>query len=69
MLETAMRGARIQKVGQRQLVNVAKALKGAGVENLPFIRIEMHEDVDRISYFVLVLAHDYRSPPANTSIA
>ena len=47
--------SRIDKVGHRQLVNVAKPLDRARVENPPFIAVQSDEDVNGVSDFVVLL--------------
>lgn len=52
-----MRGTGVDKVSQRQLVNVAKPLEGTRIENGALIRIQTSEHMDRISDLVEVLLH------------
>ena len=47
--------SRIDKVGHRQLVNVAKPLDHGRVQNQPFIAIQSDEDVNGVSDFVVLL--------------
>ena len=58
--------SRIDKVGHRQLVNVAKPLDRARVENPPFIAVQSDEDVDRVSNFVVLLRG--QPAPAGSSL-
>ena len=55
MFETFVRRSRIDKVGHRQLVNVAKPLDHSRVQNPPFIAIQSDEDVNGVSNFVVLL--------------
>jgi hypothetical protein len=57
MFETLVRGGGIDKPGQGELMDVPEALKGAGVDDLPFIGAENDERMDRISKLVVLLSH------------
>lgn len=61
VLESTMRGARIDEVGERQLMDVPQTLERSGVEDLSLGAIQAHEDVNRIPDLVYVLRHG----PAN----
>jgi hypothetical protein len=57
MFKALMRGSRINKPGQGELMDVPETLKGSGVDDFPFIGAENDERMDRITKFVVLLSH------------
>ena len=60
MLKPSVGCSRIDKESHCQLMNMAKALKRSGIQDLPFIFIELDENMYRISDFVHKLCHEYK---------
>jgi hypothetical protein len=68
MLEAPVRRSGVEQAGHRQLMDVAQALERAAVDDLPFLRINVNEPVDRIADLMLVLGHQ-GFPARPTSLA
>jgi hypothetical protein len=66
MLETFVRGGRIDEPGKGELVNMAKALERARIDNLPFVGRQYDESVNRITEFIVFLRHDCMVAVTNT---
>jgi hypothetical protein len=48
----------VKQVRQGKLMDVAKPLKRSRIEDSTLIRVQTDEDVNRVTNFVEVLAHD-----------
>lgn len=57
MFETAMRGAGINEVGQRQLMDVPEPLKWPRIDRRNFVRRDTNEVVKGVPNLVMVLRH------------
>lgn|GEM_PF-3678196 len=57
VLEALVRGAWVDQVGQRQLVDIPEALEGTGIDHGPLVVVEGDEDVDGVPNFMDVLGH------------
>lgn len=53
MFEAAMGCARINEVGQRELMDVTETLNCGRVDHAPFIAVETHENVQRVANFMM----------------
>ena len=63
VLESLMRRARVDEVSKRQLMDVAQALKRAGIQDSAFVAVQTDEHVNRVADFVNVLRHADRAAP------
>jgi hypothetical protein len=52
MLEPLVRRGGVDQGSQGQLVDVAQPLERVRIQHLPLIRIEPHENMDRVTYLV-----------------